>query len=149
VRGCELTWGVTDLTQFKSEYDIILACEVIYEAELVQPLLDTLLALSGPETTIILAYDCRGTDPTPDLTLDALTGCCAPLSHCWCSLTQLCPSLTLLCPSLTLLCPGRVGVKEFFKRAAELFELSEVPDCELHPQFVFNKVKITEMRLLK
>ena len=56
-----LNQGETALDQFEPPYDMILACEVIYEAELVEPLLHTLRGLSEPDKTVILlAYDCRG-----------------------------------------------------------------------------------------
>ena len=54
VRADELMWGHTDLQQFLPPYDIVLACEVIYEADLVGPLLQTLRCCSSPESTVLL-----------------------------------------------------------------------------------------------
>eukprot|EP00164_Ancoracysta_twista_P009102 GFYU01013374.1.p1 GENE.GFYU01013374.1~~GFYU01013374.1.p1 ORF type:complete len:303 (-),score=67.69 GFYU01013374.1:149-949(-) len=69
------TWGETDVNTFKQqlsderkskglgevgEFDLVIACEVIYTKELVQPLLDTLLAVTGPSTRVLYAADTRG-----------------------------------------------------------------------------------------
>eukprot|EP00658_Telonema_sp_P-2_P062074 TRINITY_DN50733_c0_g1_i1.p1 TRINITY_DN50733_c0_g1~~TRINITY_DN50733_c0_g1_i1.p1 ORF type:complete len:241 (+),score=71.34 TRINITY_DN50733_c0_g1_i1:204-926(+) len=54
----ELMWGVTSLDRFmdREEYQLILACEVIYESDMVQPLLDTLEALASAQTEVLLGY---------------------------------------------------------------------------------------------
>ena len=102
VRAAELCWGETPLEQFEPPFDLVLACEVIYEPELVPPLLATLRTLAGPEGSVLLAYDCR----------------------------------------------GRAGVRQFLESAREVFEIKDVEQQDLHPDYIFNKVKIVRLEPL-
>nr|GMD67226.1 protein N-lysine methyltransferase METTL21A isoform X1 [Ipomoea batatas] len=40
----------------------LLGCDVVYAEHLLEPLLQTILALSGPKTTILLGYEIRSTN---------------------------------------------------------------------------------------
>lgn len=56
----ELTWGKTPLDEFGQDWDLVVASDVIYRAEHVPLLLDTLNGVLGPRSTGFVAYDLRG-----------------------------------------------------------------------------------------
>ncbi|RAL46062.1 unnamed protein product [Cuscuta campestris] len=59
----ELNWG--DENQIKAvepPFDFIIGTDVVYTEHLLEPLLQTILALSGPKTTILLGYEIRSTN---------------------------------------------------------------------------------------
>lgn len=59
----ELNWG--DENQIKAvdpPFDYIIGTDVVYAEHLLEPLLQTILALSGPKTTIMLGYEIRSTN---------------------------------------------------------------------------------------
>lgn len=56
----ELTWGQTPLDEFGQDWDLVVASDVIYRAEHVPLLLDTLRGVLGPRATGYVAYDLRG-----------------------------------------------------------------------------------------
>ena len=51
----ELMWG-SCVQNFDPPLDIIVATDVVYNHDVVQPLVDTLKALSGPHTHVYFAY---------------------------------------------------------------------------------------------
>jgi predicted nicotinamide N-methyase len=51
----ELNWG-DNLAQITETYDVILAAEVVFDERLFKPLLETIVALSGFNTVLLLAY---------------------------------------------------------------------------------------------
>ena len=51
----ELMWG-SDVQKFNPPLDVIVATDVVYNHDVVQPLIESLRALSGPETQVYLAY---------------------------------------------------------------------------------------------
>mmetsp|Transcript_45407 Transcript_45407/g.91615 ORF Transcript_45407/g.91615 Transcript_45407/m.91615 type:complete len:269 (+) Transcript_45407:90-896(+) len=55
-----LVWGTTPLEHFGSEWDLVVASDVIYRAEHVPLLLETLKGVMGPATTAYVAFDRRG-----------------------------------------------------------------------------------------
>ena len=52
----QLRWGKEFLSSFKEEFDIILASDVIYLEEVIEPLLDTVVALLAPGGLFWLSY---------------------------------------------------------------------------------------------
>lgn len=56
----ELTWGQTPLDEFGNEWDMVVASDVIYRAEHVELLLQTLQGVIGPTTVGYVAFDRRG-----------------------------------------------------------------------------------------
>ncbi|XP_051113284.1 uncharacterized protein LOC127239253 [Andrographis paniculata] len=59
----ELNWG--DMDQIKScnpPFDYIIGTDVVYSEHLLDPLLQTILSLSGPRTTVLLGYELRSTN---------------------------------------------------------------------------------------
>jgi hypothetical protein len=62
-----LCWGQPISSQFPTPpFDTILASDVIYEQECIDPLISTLRALSGPCTLIFLSYEHRPKLPFPE-----------------------------------------------------------------------------------
>ncbi|KAG6466574.1 protein N-lysine methyltransferase METTL21A-like isoform X1 [Zingiber officinale] len=64
--GCitvaELDWGNEDhIRAVEPPFDFILGTDVVYTEHLLEPLLQTILALSGPRTVILLGYEVRST----------------------------------------------------------------------------------------
>ena len=58
--GCDITvrehsWG-GDVAHLEPPFDFVFACDVMYIHELVQPLVASLVALSGPSTDIYIAH---------------------------------------------------------------------------------------------
>ncbi|GAB2233672.1 hypothetical protein Droror1_Dr00002900 [Drosera rotundifolia] len=63
VKVAELDWGNEDHIQAVGPpYDFIIGTDVVYAEHLLEPLLDTIVALSGPRTTIVLGYEIRSTN---------------------------------------------------------------------------------------
>jgi len=61
VRARELTWGKEgSLDQLQGPFQLVVACEVIYEKQHIEILLETLRGLVTPETELLFAYDTRG-----------------------------------------------------------------------------------------
>ncbi|PNX72747.1 hypothetical protein L195_g028642 [Trifolium pratense] len=62
IKVSELQWG--DESHIKAvcpPFDYIIGTDVVYVEHLLEPLLQTILALSGPRTTILLGYEIRST----------------------------------------------------------------------------------------
>ncbi|KAG4985520.1 hypothetical protein AAZX31_12G076100 [Glycine max] len=62
IKVAELQWG--DESHIKAvgpPFDYIIGTDVVYVEHLLEPLLQTILALSGPRTTIMLGYEIRST----------------------------------------------------------------------------------------
>jgi predicted nicotinamide N-methyase len=62
VEVVELAWGIEYLEKAKgleAPYDLILLSDCVHWPDLFQPLVDTLYALAGPETEILMAYEKR------------------------------------------------------------------------------------------
>jgi predicted nicotinamide N-methyase len=55
-----LVWGETPLDTFGNHWDLVVASDVIYRADHVSLLLDTLKGVMGPSTTAFVAFDRRG-----------------------------------------------------------------------------------------
>ncbi|GAB4842927.1 hypothetical protein Ancab_012905 [Ancistrocladus abbreviatus] len=63
IKAMELDWGNKDHIQAVCPpYDYIIGTDVVYAEHLLEPLLQTILALSGPRTTIMLGYEIRSTN---------------------------------------------------------------------------------------
>ncbi|KAG0453769.1 hypothetical protein HPP92_025073 [Vanilla planifolia] len=62
VEVAELDWGNKDhIRAVCPPFDYILGTDIVYAEHLLEPLLHTILALSGPRTTIMLGYELRST----------------------------------------------------------------------------------------
>ncbi|KAK1289281.1 Thioredoxin-like 3-3 [Acorus calamus] len=58
----ELDWGNEDhIKSVEPPFDYIIGTDVVYAEHLLEPLLQTILALSGPRTTVLLGYEIRST----------------------------------------------------------------------------------------
>ncbi|KAG6760679.1 hypothetical protein POTOM_033855 [Populus tomentosa] len=63
IQVAELDWGNEDhIRAVDPPFDYIIGTDVVYAEHLLEPLLQTLLALSGPKTTILLGYEIRSTN---------------------------------------------------------------------------------------
>ncbi|KAK7257675.1 hypothetical protein RIF29_31819 [Crotalaria pallida] len=63
IKVLELDWG--DKSHIKAvgpPFDYIIGTDVVYVEHLLEPLLKTILALSGPRTTTVLGYEIRSTN---------------------------------------------------------------------------------------
>ncbi|OMO86393.1 Nicotinamide N-methyltransferase-like protein [Corchorus olitorius] len=62
IQVAELDWGNEDhIKAVAPPFDYIIGTDVVYAEHLLEPLLQTILALSGPKTTIILGHEIRST----------------------------------------------------------------------------------------
>ncbi|KAL9305402.1 putative lysine methyltransferase, S-adenosyl-L-methionine-dependent methyltransferase [Arabidopsis thaliana] len=62
LRVAELDWGNEDhITAVEPPFDYVIGTDVVYSEQLLEPLLRTILALSGPKTTVMLGYEIRST----------------------------------------------------------------------------------------
>ncbi|GAV66474.1 Methyltransf_16 domain-containing protein [Cephalotus follicularis] len=62
VQVAELDWGNDDhIRHLDSPFDYVIGTDVVYAEHLLEPLLRTIHALSGPKTTILLGYEIRST----------------------------------------------------------------------------------------
>ncbi|XP_057527152.1 uncharacterized protein LOC130806190 isoform X1 [Amaranthus tricolor] len=62
IKVAELDWGNKDHIQaVDPPYDYVIGTDVVYSEHLLDPLLETICALSGPRTTIVLGYEIRST----------------------------------------------------------------------------------------
>lgn len=62
IQVAELDWGNEDhIRAVGPPFDYIIGTDVVYAEHLLEPLLKTILALSGPKTTIIMGYEIRST----------------------------------------------------------------------------------------
>lgn len=62
IKVAELDWGNKDhIRAVEPPFDYIIGTDVVYAEHLLEPLLQTILALSGPRTTILLGYEIRST----------------------------------------------------------------------------------------
>ncbi|XP_054811580.1 uncharacterized protein LOC129312850 isoform X2 [Prosopis cineraria] len=62
VKVSELQWGDRDhIRAVDPPFDYIIGTDVVYVEHLLEPLLQTVAALSGPRTTILLGYEIRST----------------------------------------------------------------------------------------
>ncbi|CAA0832604.1 S-adenosyl-L-methionine-dependent methyltransferases superfamily protein [Striga hermonthica] len=63
IQVAELNWGDADhIKAVGPPFDYIIGTDVVYAEHLLQPLLQTILSLSGPRTTIMLGYELRSTN---------------------------------------------------------------------------------------
>lgn len=70
IRVEELNWGNEDhIRAVEPPFDYIIGTDVVYAEHLLEPLLQTILSLSGTRTTIMLGYELRSTN-VHDLMLD-------------------------------------------------------------------------------
>ncbi|KAJ0256637.1 hypothetical protein HA466_0095660 [Hirschfeldia incana] len=62
LRVAELDWGKEDhIRAVEPPFDYVIGTDVVYAEQLLEPLLHTILALSGPKTTVMLGYEIRST----------------------------------------------------------------------------------------
>ncbi|KAL9241226.1 hypothetical protein vseg_015359 [Gypsophila vaccaria] len=62
MKVAELDWGNKDHIQaVNPPFDYVIGTDVVYAEHLLDPLLETIRALSGPRTTIVLGYEIRST----------------------------------------------------------------------------------------
>ncbi|GAB2285078.1 hypothetical protein Dimus_019533 [Dionaea muscipula] len=62
IKVAELDWGNKDhIEAVCPPYDFIIGTDVVYSEQLLEPLLHTILALSGSRTTTVLGYEIRST----------------------------------------------------------------------------------------
>lgn len=62
VQVAELNWGNEDhIRAVDPPFDYIIGTDVVYKEDLLEPLLQTIFALSGPKTAILLGYEIRST----------------------------------------------------------------------------------------
>ncbi|KAL1201918.1 Calmodulin-lysine N-methyltransferase [Cardamine amara subsp. amara] len=62
LRVAELDWGNEDhIRAVEPPFDYVIGTDVVYSEQLLEPLLHTILALSGPKTTVMLGYEIRST----------------------------------------------------------------------------------------
>ncbi|KAL6204873.1 hypothetical protein ACLB2K_022140 [Fragaria x ananassa] len=63
VQVAELSWGNEDhIRAVDPPFDYIIGTDVVYKEDLLEPLLQTIFALSGPKTAILLGYEIRSTN---------------------------------------------------------------------------------------
>ncbi|KAG9131805.1 hypothetical protein Leryth_009527 [Lithospermum erythrorhizon] len=63
IKVAELSWGDADhIKAVDPPFDYIIGTDVVYAEHLLDPLLQTILALSGPKTTVLLGYEIRSTN---------------------------------------------------------------------------------------
>ncbi|XP_030958827.1 protein N-lysine methyltransferase METTL21A isoform X1 [Quercus lobata] len=63
IQVAELDWGNDDhIRAVGPPFDYIIGTDVVYAERLLEPLLQTITALSGPKTTILLGYEIRSTN---------------------------------------------------------------------------------------
>ncbi|KAK9279078.1 hypothetical protein L1049_012753 [Liquidambar formosana] len=63
IQVAELDWGNEDhIRAVGPPFDYIIGTDVVYSEHLLDPLLQTIFALSGPRTTILLGYEIRSTN---------------------------------------------------------------------------------------
>ncbi|KAI3523383.1 hypothetical protein L1887_01455 [Cichorium endivia] len=63
ITAAELSWGNKDhIKAIDPPFDYIIGTDVVYAEHLLEPLLQTMLALSGPKTTILIGYEIRSTN---------------------------------------------------------------------------------------
>ncbi|KAK8597606.1 hypothetical protein V6N13_095008 [Hibiscus sabdariffa] len=62
IKVAELDWGNEDhIKAVAPPFDYVIGTDVVYAEHLVEPLLRTIIALSGPKTTIMLGHEIRST----------------------------------------------------------------------------------------
>ncbi|KMZ75863.1 putative methyltransferase family protein [Zostera marina] len=62
INAAELDWGNQDhIKAVDPPFDFIIGTDVVYSEHLLDPLLQTIFALAGPRTTILLGYEIRST----------------------------------------------------------------------------------------
>ncbi|CAB4313231.1 unnamed protein product [Prunus armeniaca] len=62
IEAAELSWGDRDhIRAVGPPFDYIIGTDVVYKENLLEPLLQTIFALSGPKTTILIGYEIRST----------------------------------------------------------------------------------------
>ncbi|KAF2300639.1 hypothetical protein GH714_014876 [Hevea brasiliensis] len=62
IKAAELDWGNQDhIRAVDPPFDYIIGTDVVYAEHLLEPLLQTVFALSGPKTTILMGYEIRST----------------------------------------------------------------------------------------
>ncbi|MBA0568193.1 hypothetical protein Golob_005702 [Gossypium lobatum] len=62
IKVAELDWGNEDhIKAVGPPFDYVIGTDVVYAEHLVGPLLQTIIALSGPKTTIMLGHEIRST----------------------------------------------------------------------------------------
>ncbi|XP_024031447.1 protein N-lysine methyltransferase METTL21A [Morus notabilis] len=62
IKAAELSWGnEDDVRAVGPPFDYIIGTDVVYAEHLLEPLLQTIFALSGPKTTIMVGYEIRST----------------------------------------------------------------------------------------
>ncbi|XP_020592262.1 protein N-lysine methyltransferase METTL21A isoform X2 [Phalaenopsis equestris] len=62
IEVAELNWGNEDhIKAVCPPFDYIIGTDIVYAEHLLEPLVQTILALSGPRTTIMLGYEIRST----------------------------------------------------------------------------------------
>lgn len=62
IKAAELSWGnEDDIRAVGPPFDYIIGTDVVYAEHLLEPLLQTIFALSGPKTTIMVGYEIRST----------------------------------------------------------------------------------------
>ncbi|CAK9141684.1 unnamed protein product [Ilex paraguariensis] len=63
IQVAELNWGNADhIKAVGPPFDYIIGTDIVYAEHLLEPLFQTMLALSGPKTTILLGYEIRSTN---------------------------------------------------------------------------------------
>ncbi|KAL3680065.1 hypothetical protein R1sor_023021 [Riccia sorocarpa] len=56
----ELDWGnETHIAAVSPPFDYIIGTDVVYKEQYIEPLINTILALAGPKTTVLLGYEFR------------------------------------------------------------------------------------------
>ncbi|KAL3324935.1 hypothetical protein AABB24_038841 [Solanum stoloniferum] len=63
IQAAELDWGnETHIKAVSPPFDYIIGTDVVYAEHLLEPLLQTIIALSGPKTTVLLGHEIRSTN---------------------------------------------------------------------------------------
>ncbi|CAN4119402.1 unnamed protein product [Withania somnifera] len=63
IQAAELDWGnETHIKAVSPPFDYIIGTDVVYAEHLLEPLLQTIISLSGPKTTILLGHEIRSTN---------------------------------------------------------------------------------------
>ncbi|XP_016508074.1 uncharacterized protein LOC107825699 isoform X1 [Nicotiana tabacum] len=63
IEAAELDWGNENhIKAVEPPFDYIIGTDVVYAEHLLEPLLQTIFALSGPKTTILLGHEIRSTN---------------------------------------------------------------------------------------
>jgi len=109
-------WGQS-VANLEPPYDVVIGTDIVYREDIIQPLVDSVTALSSPETLVIIANEIRS----------------RRLAHCFLSFPETPQCQTLLLPPPHCVKPRILDI--YFKTITERFKFQKLSLSQVDDKF--------------